>query len=104
MADVNLIINSMNIIANAQYQGRAQSRKSIHEIAFDRLQGSAQQIAAILTQNPAPNADTRENLQALFDGMQNDVSGYCTKTDNTTDIVRAFSKAGAEWELLVAGK
>jgi len=103
MADVNLIINSMNTIANAQYQGRPQSRKSLHEIAFDRMRGSAQQISAILTQNPAPNPDTLENLQTLFDGMQNDVSGYCTKTDNTTDIVRAFSKASAEWQLLAVG-
>ncbi|MDM0109791.1 hypothetical protein QTH97_33080 [Variovorax sp. J22R24] len=104
MADVGLIINSLNIIANAQYQGRAQSRKSLHQIAFERLQGSAQQVAAILTQNPAPNADTRENLQSQFDAMQKDVNSYCTNTDGTHDIVRAFNNASVEWELLASGR
>ena len=90
-------------IAGAVYKGQPSSRKSLHQIAFERLKGSAQQVAAILTQNPNPNRDAQENIGSQFTAMKKDVDAYCKKTDGTDDILRAFNKASVEWGLLVSG-
>lgn len=103
MANATVIINSLNTIVNAAYMGRPSSRKSLHELAFERLQGSAEQVAAILTQNPNPNCDAQENIASQFAAMKKDVDAYCAKTAGTDDVLRAFNKASSEWELLVRG-
>jgi hypothetical protein len=103
MANVQRIIDSLRSIAAENYMGRATSRKSLHEIAFDRLQGSATQVADILAQNRNPNSDTRENIQMLFDSMKKNIDTYCLKTAGTEPILSSFSKAQSEWEALVKG-
>ena len=104
MADVNLIINSLNTIANAAYQkvheGPPSSRKTGHQIAFEALQGTAAQLAAVFGQNPAPNRDSRENIAAQFAAMKKNVDVYCVKTEATHSVLNAFNKASVEWELL----
>lgn len=103
MANVKLIISSLNVIRNATYKGHPSSRKSLHQLAFERLQGSAEQVAAILTQNPNPNRDAQENIGSQFTAMKKDVDGYCMKTGGTDDVLRAYNKASVEWGLLVSG-
>lgn len=103
MADVNLIIAQLNIIGAAQYKGSPSSRKTFAEESFDRLKGTASQVATILTQNPALNADQRENIGTMFTAMKKAVDVYCPKTAGTDDVLRAFNKASTEWNLLVNG-
>jgi hypothetical protein len=62
MADSSKIINALNVIAGASYKGRDSSRTTLHRNNFDRLQGSARQVAVILAANPYPRPDTVENL------------------------------------------
>lgn len=104
VADIQLIISSLRTIANAVYQGPASSRKTLAHEAFDRLQGSAKQVADILTQNPQPTSDQKENLQAQFNTMQSNVEAYVPKRTGVEDIISAWNKAKFEWDLLVAGK
>jgi ABC-type transporter Mla subunit MlaD len=103
MANIQTIINSLRVIAAAPYQGRAQSRKSLHQINFEKLQGAASTVANILEQNNPPSGDTIENLAAQFDSMKAEVEGYCSKTEGAEDVLRAFSKASAEWDLVMRG-
>ena len=103
MADVQKIINSLRVIAAAPYQGRVQSRKSLHQINFEKLQGAADTVANILEQNNPPSGDTIENLAAQFDSMKSEVEGYCSKTEGAEDVLRAFNKASSEWDLLMRG-
>lgn len=91
MANIQLIIDNLQIIVDAGYKGKASSRKTMHELAFDKLQGSAEQIVSILTQNPNPNRDTTENLQTQFDAMQKNIKAYCSNTAETEDVLRAFN-------------
>ncbi|MGE0680276.1 MAG: hypothetical protein AB7P69_05125 [Candidatus Binatia bacterium] len=104
MADVNLIINSLNTIANAAYHkvhdGPPSSRKTGHQIAFEALQGTAAQLAAVFGQNPAPNRDSRENIAAQFATMKKNVDVYCVKTVETRPVLIAFNNASTEWEVL----
>jgi hypothetical protein len=93
MANIQLIINSLKTIAAQPYHGTVSSRKT--------LQGSAKQVAAILTQNPNPNRDQRENLMNQFSAMKKDVNSYCPSTAGTEPILSAFNKASTEWELYV---
>jgi hypothetical protein len=101
MANIQLIINSLKTIAAQPYHGTVSSRKTLHHVAFDRLQGSAKQVAAILTQNPNPNRDQRENLMNQISAMKKDVNSYCPSTAGTEPILSAFNKASTEWELYV---
>jgi dihydroorotate dehydrogenase len=70
-------------------------------VAFESLQGSAEQVVAILEQNPTPNGDQQENITAQFRAMKKNVNIYCPKTAGTDDVLRAFNKALTEWEELV---
>ncbi len=103
MGNVNTIIAQLNIIAAARYKsvhgGPASSRKTLHEQAFDKVKGSAQQVSSILGQNPNPNRDQKENITAQFNSMKKNVDVYCPKTAGTDNVLRAFNKAFAEWEL-----
>lgn len=103
MADINKIINAMNLIGGASYKGRATSRTTLHRENFDRLQGSARQVAVVLMANPAPGPDTLENLKAQFNAMKKAVDGYCTNTAGTEDVLSAWNKAWSEWQLLLSG-
>jgi hypothetical protein len=105
MADVNLIINSLNTIANAAYHKPhddrpPSSRKTGHQIAFETLQGTAAQLEAVFRQNPAPNRDSRENIAAQFAAMKKNVDVYCAMTVETRPGLIAFNNASTEWELL----
>lgn len=108
MADVALIIASLNIIANAQYHsvhnGPPPSRKTGHERNFDELKSTARVTAATLTQNPRPRPDQRENISNSFATMKKAVAAYCTGTVDTRDVLKAFNEADVEWHLLCGGK
>jgi hypothetical protein len=73
----------------------------LHQLAFEGLQGSAGQVAAILTQNPRPNRDQQENVDGQFANIKKNVNVYCPKTDNTREVLLAFNNASTEWTLLV---
>jgi hypothetical protein len=103
MADIQLIINSLTTISNAVYQGAPSSRQTLAETAFNRLKGSAQQVATILQQNQNPNNDMIENLEAQFTSMGNDVGTYITKRQGVENILLAWNKAKYEWDLLKQG-
>ena len=104
MADVKKIIDSLNVIVKAKYKGTPSSRPTLKEQAFKRLQGSAEQVAAVLTQNPNPSTDQKENISAQFATMAKNVESYCTDLDGTTDVFVAFQAANTEWEKLVNGQ
>jgi hypothetical protein len=104
MADVQKIIRSLTTIATAQYAGQVGARPTLHQQAFNRLQGSARQVAAILTQNPAPGRDQIENLKSQFAAMQTMVNDYCAQTAGTEAVLKAFHEASVEWALLQAGR
>ena len=106
MADVRKIVKSLNDITKAKYQkvhdGKPpSSRKTGHQLAFETLQGSAGQVATILTQNPKPNRDQQENIGMQFGTMNKNVNVYCVKTENTRDVLMAYNAASTEWSLLV---
>jgi hypothetical protein len=101
MAKVKNVIEQLNVIANAAYMGPASARPTYHKKGFDRLQGSASQVADILTQNPNPNDDQQENITAQFDTMDKAVELYCKNTRGTKDVRKAFDKASKEWNKLV---
>ena len=105
MADAAEVIRNLNIIVNAQYHsvhgGPPSSRKTGHQTAFEALQGSAQQVVAILTQNPKPNRDQQENVGSQFAAMKKNVDIYCQKTTETRPVLIAFNNAETEWQLLV---
>ncbi|MGA7780544.1 MAG: hypothetical protein WCA85_22970 [Paraburkholderia sp.] len=103
MANVQIIIDALRDIASENYMGHPSSRKSMHELAFDRLQASATQVADILDQNRVPNNDMKENIQAQFESMKKNVDSYCLKTAGTEPVLIAFSKAQAEWDALMKG-
>ncbi|AFL89204.1 hypothetical protein Terro_2972 [Terriglobus roseus DSM 18391] len=104
MPGVNDIINDLTSISGAQYvkvnAGPPSSRKTGHQLAFEALQGQAGQVAAILRQNPVPNRDQKENINAQFLAMKKNVGLYCVKTDNTRDVLKAFNNAETEWQVL----
>lgn len=106
MPGVQEIIANLNIIVNAQYKsvhgGPPSSRKTGHQVAFEELQGSAGQVAAILTQNPKPNGDQRENITAQFETMKKNVDVYCVKTNDTRDVLKAFNNAETDWKALIS--
>jgi hypothetical protein len=105
MADINLIIANLNIIASAQYMGPQTARPTLQQQSFDRLQGSAAQVAAILTQNPNPNPDQQGNITAQFAAMEKAVTAYSqAQFANSRAIVSAFSYASTEWQKLVDGR
>jgi hypothetical protein len=105
MADAAEVVRNLNIIVNAQYhsvhEGPPSSRKTGHQLAFEALQGSAQQVVAILTQNPQPNNDQQENVSSQFAAMKKNVDVYCQKTVETRPVLLAFNNAETEWKLLV---
>ncbi|MBK6973021.1 MAG: hypothetical protein IPH26_08740 [Sterolibacteriaceae bacterium] len=101
MPDVKKIVKSLNDIGKATYKGSASSRPTLHQQNFDRLQASAKQVAAILSVNPNPNRDSRENIDSQFAAMKKSVDVYCTKTAGTEDVLSAWNKAYAEWQLFV---
>ena len=103
MADTTKIVNALNVIANATYQGQPSSRPSLHQQNFERLRGSAEQVAAILTANPNPNRDQQENINSQFDAMKKAVDAYCTKTAGTENVLLAWNRASTEWQSLVSG-
>ncbi len=104
MANVNSIIADMHTIMNSAYQsvhgGPAPSRPTAHMVAFRNIQGNAQQIHAILSQNPRPSADSRANIDSLFDSIGENVKLYCQKTDATRPVLIAFNNAHTDWQLL----
>jgi len=105
MADVNLIIRSLDTIATATYlsvtgQPSTSSRKTARELAFDGLTGSAEQLKNIFMQNPKPNSDQRENIAAQFATMKAAVDNYCVKGSGTESVLKAFNDASTEWEVL----
>lgn len=104
MANVQLIITSLNTIANARFVGPpVGAQPTLRHKAFDRFQNSARQVATILTQNPNPGPDGRTNITAQFAKMQEGVRTYCSQAAGTEDVLRAFNKASSEWQLLAAG-
>jgi hypothetical protein len=72
-------------------KGRPASRKSYHEIAFDKLQGATEQLAAMLAQNANPSRDTQENISAMVAKMRKNVGGYCGNTAETQGVLHAFN-------------
>jgi hypothetical protein len=107
MPGVQDIIANLTIIAQAQYKsvhgGPPSSRKTGHQLAFEALQGQSGQVAAILTQNPNPNRDQRENITAQFETMKKNIGVYCVKTDDTRDVLKAFNNAETDWQILISG-
>lgn len=105
MGDVKKIINALTDIGKATYQkvhdGKPpSSRKTGHQLAFESLQGSAGQVAAILKQNPKPGRDQRENIGSQFAAMDKNLKVYATKT-TSRDVILAFNRASTEWMVLV---
>ena len=105
MADVNLIISSLDFIAKAPYIGAPSSRKTLHETNFDGLRGTARQVAAILSQNAALSSSSRENIQSQFESMDKAMKSYCAATAaGKESLLSAFNNASVEWQLLVNGQ
>lgn len=104
MADAQKIIDSLNVIVKAKYKGSPSSRPTLKEQAFNRLQGSAEQVAAVLTQNRNPTADQKENISAQFGTMEKNLESYCADLDGTQDVFAAFQRANSEWEKLISGQ
>ncbi|MGH9328329.1 MAG: hypothetical protein ACRD2B_16800 [Terriglobia bacterium] len=100
MADVPKIIKNLRYIQNANYNGPVTAQPTFHRTNFDRLQGSAQQVADILSQNPNPNRDQKENLRAQFQAIGKAAELYCGEDMGKIDILKAFQAASGEWELL----
>ena len=104
MANVQSIIAAMQTIVNSAYQkvhaGPLPSRPTGHMLAFRNIQGNAQQIHAILSQNPNPSRDSRENIEGLFASMGENVRVYCQKTDATRPVLIAFNNAYTDWQVL----
>lgn len=105
MADVDRIINSLRTITTETYHSVHEgqppsSRKTGHQLEFEKLQGTAAQLAAIFTANRAPNRDSRENIAAQFDAMKKSVDIYCVKTTGTRPVLTAFNDAFTEWQVL----
>jgi len=101
MPDVEYVIRKMNVIVNAQYMGSPSAGPKMHKLNFDKIQGSAEHIATVLTQNPKPNRDQQENLATQFKFMDKAVALYCAQTDGTDDVNEAFEKASKEWGKLI---
>src|SRR5215207_8741917 len=105
MADVQLIIDSMNTITHANYVsvkgGPPSSRPTGHQVAFQSLQGAANQIVLSLNRNRAPNRDQRENIGTYFDSLKKNVNVYCVKTAGTNDVLKAYNDGSTEWQVLV---
>jgi hypothetical protein len=104
MSDIQKIIRSMNTIASVQFAGRPGAQPTLQQQAFARLQGSARQVSQILTQNPNPSRDIKENLSAQFASMQKNVTAYCSQTAGTEAVLKAFNDASVEWQLVQAGR
>jgi hypothetical protein len=104
MADVQKIIDSLNVIVKAKYKGSPSSRPTFKEQAFKKLQGSAEQVEAILTQNRNPTPDQKENISAQFETMEKNLESYCVDLDGTQDVFAAFQRASTEWAKLVSGQ
>lgn len=105
MADIGKIISALNDIAGAAYaqSGPVSSRPTLHRTNFDRLQGSARQVSAILTANPTPSRDSQENIQSLFDSMKENVNHYCLKTSGSEPVLVNWNKASSEWQAFASG-
>ncbi len=101
MADIPLIIKSLTRITTIKYDGQASSRKTLRQICFERLQGSAKGIAVILTQNPNPDSDSRENIQGLFDSLKKDLKEYSQNSPDAAALLKAFNAASVEWGLFL---
>ena len=106
MPNVNSIIADMRKILNSAYHkvnvGPLPSRPTAHMVAFRNIQGNAQQIHAILSQNPKPSADSRSNIDSLFESMGENVRLYCQKTDATRPVLIAFNNAHTDWQMLTS--
>jgi hypothetical protein len=104
MANVNAIIAAMQTIINSGYQsvhaGPLPSRPTGHMLAFRNIQGNAQQIHAILSQNPNPPQDSQENIEALFASMGENIRLYCQKTEATRPVLIAFNNGYTDWQVL----
>jgi hypothetical protein len=90
----------LTTISNAACQGAPSSRQNLAETAFNRLKGSAQQVATILQQNPILTHDQIENMETQFTSMAKDMGTYTTKRQGIENILLAWNKAKFEWDLI----
>jgi len=102
MPDVNIVIDNLDTIATAQYQSTdpsrpAPSRKTMHHIGFDNLQGAAARVRDTLRSNPVLTADMKENITASFAAIKDGVDGYCPKVATASTILVAYNRASSEW-------
>jgi hypothetical protein len=104
MGNVNSIIAQLNHIVSATYEAPpnsppAPSRKTLHRINFDNLQGAAADLARSLTNKPNPDDDAQENNGNQYALIEGAVTSYCKNTQGQTDDVwNAFVAIQLQWE------